>query len=159
LEQHFLVNPDRIEQILSHAAPTSGDHFIELGAGEGTIARHLPPIARLTLVERDSALAADLAARFPDSEVRAIDAIPTLADLSGDVLLVSLPHTLVGSVLDLIRPGNFRCALVAIREGQDLTAWQDRLAFTSVVSLSGRDFRPTQPFASEVVEVRDLASF
>ncbi len=153
MEQHFLVNPEKIGRILSHATPISRDHVIELGAGAGTIARHLPPVGRLTLVEMDPVLAAELAARFPDSEVLAIDAIDAIEALAGDVLLVSLPHELVGAVLDRLRPESFRCVLLAIREGQDLTPWRDRFVFTEVVSLAGTDFRPVQPFASVVLEV------
>lgn len=154
MEQHFLVNPERIRRVLSRAAPTRADHVIELGAGAGTVARHLPPVRRLTLVERDPALAAKLSVRFPFAEVLEGDAIPGIPELSGDVLLVNLPHTLVGDVLDRLRPGTFRRVLLAVREGQDLGPWRDRFEFVPVASLAPEDFRPPQPFPSAVFEVR-----
>ena len=155
MEQHFLVNPERIRRILSHAAPTLRDHVVELGAGAGTVVRHLPPVGRLTLVERDPVLAAELSVRFPFAEVLEADAVPGIPELSGDVLLVNLPHGLVGDVLDRLSPGTFRSVLLAVREGQDLRRWQDRFEFVPVASLSPGDFRPPQPFPSTVLEVRD----
>lgn len=155
MEQHFLINPERIRRVLSRAAPTLRDHVIELGAGAGTVARHLPPVRRLTLVERDPVLAAELSARFPDAEVLEVDAVPRIPELSGDVLLVNLPHALVGDVLDRLSPGKFRSVLISVREGQDLDPWRDRFEFLPVASLSPLDFRPRQPFPSVVVEVVD----
>lgn len=155
LEQHFLIADDGIRRILSYASVVAGDHVIELGAGAGTIVRQLPPVRHLTLVERDRSLAAALTADFPTARVLAMDALHALEDLRGDVLLVNLPHTLVGPVLDRLRPARFRTVLLTIRAGQDLNPWRDRFDFISVASLASEDFRPPQPFPSAVVEVRD----
>jgi hypothetical protein len=155
LEQHFLIAADGIHRILSHASILAEDRVVELGAGAGTIARRLPPVRSLTLVERDRALAADLIANYPTARVLAMDALRVLEDVRGEVLLVNLPHALVGPVLDRLRPARFRTVLLTIREGQDLSRWRTRFVFIPVASLAPEDFLPVQPFASAVVEVVD----
>jgi 16S rRNA (adenine1518-N6/adenine1519-N6)-dimethyltransferase len=74
--QNFLVQERLAERIVRAAGLASGDAVVEIGPGlgilSGVIVRH--PIARLTLIEIDSRLAAGLASRFAaDARVNVID--------------------------------------------------------------------------------------
>jgi 16S rRNA (adenine1518-N6/adenine1519-N6)-dimethyltransferase len=74
--QNFLVQEQLAERIVSAADLASGDGVVEVGPGLGILSRVIvrQQIARLTLIEIDSRLAAPLAARFAaDSRVSVIN--------------------------------------------------------------------------------------
>jgi hypothetical protein len=64
-DQHFLVDSDKLNRIVAAAEITPTDRVLEIGAGLGTVARELPPCARLTLIELDSRLIEPLRAAVP----------------------------------------------------------------------------------------------
>lgn len=62
--QHFLTDGNIIRKIIAHVAPAAGEHFIEIGPGQGAITRPLLASgARLDVVEIDRDLARDLPGR------------------------------------------------------------------------------------------------
>jgi len=61
--QNFLHDGNIIERILTSLAPAPGDHFVEIGPGQGAITRPLSErVQRLEVIEIDRDLAAALAA-------------------------------------------------------------------------------------------------
>lgn len=66
LGQHFLVDASVIQQIISTAAPATGEHFVEIGPGRGALTGPLLSAGAIVhAVEIDSALAKELRERFP----------------------------------------------------------------------------------------------
>ncbi|MXZ28204.1 MAG: 16S rRNA (adenine(1518)-N(6)/adenine(1519)-N(6))-dimethyltransferase RsmA [Gammaproteobacteria bacterium] len=66
LGQHFLTDPSVIQQIVSTAAPTAGEHFVEIGPGRGALTGPLLSKGAIVhAVEIDPALAQELRERFP----------------------------------------------------------------------------------------------
>jgi 16S rRNA (adenine1518-N6/adenine1519-N6)-dimethyltransferase len=62
--QHFLNDGNIIRKIIAHVAPAAGDHFVEIGPGQGAITRPLLASgARLDAIEIDRDLARDLPGR------------------------------------------------------------------------------------------------
>ena len=45
MEQHFLVNEEKIQRVLSHAAIAPHEHVVELGSWEGSM--EFTPVASL----------------------------------------------------------------------------------------------------------------
>ena len=78
---------------------------------------------------------------------------PTPGEPTPDVIISNLPAGLTPRVLDALAALDFRVAIVAARQGEDLTNWEDRLRFEAVETLEPDDFSPRQPFASEVVRI------
>ena len=152
MEQHFLRNRTKIKALLGAAAVRPDERVVELGAGIGSVARHIPPCRSLTLVELDPALARDLAAAFPYGQVIQADAVVTLPALTFDVLLTNLPHYLTPAALEILAAMPFRVAVLAVRADVEL-AVPPVLRATEVVPLHATDFTPTQPFASRVIRV------
>jgi 16S rRNA (adenine1518-N6/adenine1519-N6)-dimethyltransferase len=64
--QHFLHDPAVLRRIVEAIAPAPGDEVVEIGPGEGALTRPLlERLKRLTVVEIDRDLAAQLSREFP----------------------------------------------------------------------------------------------
>lgn len=66
LGQNFLLDPNLAKAIVAGLEPEPGDHLVEVGPGMGALTVHLleSPAARITLIERDHRLAAELRERY-----------------------------------------------------------------------------------------------
>lgn len=107
IDQHFLVNRAVIAALLGAADLRAEFVVAELGAGRGTVAAWMPPVAHLDLIELDPALCRVLRERFAtraDVRVRCDDAIGVLARecASYDVIFSNLPASLTPQMLDLL---------------------------------------------------------
>jgi 16S rRNA A1518/A1519 N6-dimethyltransferase RsmA/KsgA/DIM1 with predicted DNA glycosylase/AP lyase activity len=51
LDQHFLSNPVKLALLVETAGIQPTDHVVEVGAGIGTVAEHIPVRERLTTIE------------------------------------------------------------------------------------------------------------
>ncbi|HWO89705.1 MAG TPA: 16S rRNA (adenine(1518)-N(6)/adenine(1519)-N(6))-dimethyltransferase RsmA [Gemmatimonadales bacterium] len=84
LGQHFLYDPVILGRIADAAALSPSDHVLEIGPGRGTLTAALAGRAgRVTCIEADRELAADLVASPP---------APNVTVVSGDALQVSWPR-------------------------------------------------------------------
>lgn len=106
LGQHFLHDPTVIGRILDAIDPRPGEHIVEIGPGRGALTAGLAASgARLTVIELDRRLAAELAARagLAAADVRREDALKTdLAALAGDGsirLVGNLPYNISSPLL------------------------------------------------------------
>ena len=72
LGQNFLLDTNLARAIVAGLDPRPGDHLVEVGPGMGALTGHLleSPAGRITLIERDHRLAAELGERHA-SEIRA----------------------------------------------------------------------------------------
>jgi 16S rRNA (adenine1518-N6/adenine1519-N6)-dimethyltransferase len=107
--QNFLTQPAIADRIVTAADLTSGDLAIEIGPGLGIISERLAatPIAGLTLIEIDGALAGALERRFAeDQRVQVIKA---------DVLSIDLPALTKGRSVKIIGNLPFNSASAILR--------------------------------------------
>ena len=156
-DQYFLCNPALIGSLVRAAAARPHERVCELGAGAGTVAAALPPVAALDLVELDAQLCARLSQRFagkPTVRVRCADALEVLARDRYDVVLSNLPRSLTGEVLDRLPLTTFRIAIVAVPTGFELDRWGDRLRIMPLATAYGDDFIPPQPYETTYCAVR-----
>lgn len=65
LGQNFLLDPNLAKAIVAGLDPQPGDHLVEVGPGMGALTVHIleSPARRITLIERDHRLAAELRER------------------------------------------------------------------------------------------------
>lgn len=65
LGQNFLLDPNLAKAIVAGLEPEEGDHLVEVGPGMGALTVHIlgSPARRITLIERDHRLAAELRER------------------------------------------------------------------------------------------------
>lgn len=77
LGQNFLQDKNVARRIVEALDAEPGDAVLEIGPGRGALTEHLAakPLDRLTLVEKDAALAEALAQRWPQAEVLLTDAL------------------------------------------------------------------------------------
>jgi 16S rRNA (adenine1518-N6/adenine1519-N6)-dimethyltransferase len=68
LGQNFLLDPNLAKAIVAGLDPQPGDHLVEVGPGMGALTTHIldSPARRITLIERDHRLAAELRERHAD---------------------------------------------------------------------------------------------
>ncbi|MBM4221191.1 MAG: 16S rRNA (adenine(1518)-N(6)/adenine(1519)-N(6))-dimethyltransferase RsmA [Gammaproteobacteria bacterium] len=100
--QHFLSDGNIIRKIVAHVAPAAGDHFVEIGPGQGAITRPLLASgARLDAIEIDRDLARELPGRVGTERctVHCADALAfdfsSLAAPGGKLRLVgNLPYNI-----------------------------------------------------------------
>lgn len=72
LSQNFLVDPNLQRKIVGELDAGPGDAVLEIGPGHGELTRHLVGhVGKLTVVEKDERLAAELAARW-GREIRVV---------------------------------------------------------------------------------------
>ena len=66
LGQNFLLDPNLARAIVAGLEPHSDDHLVEVGPGMGALTTHIleSPARRITLIERDHRLAAELRGRY-----------------------------------------------------------------------------------------------
>jgi 16S rRNA (adenine1518-N6/adenine1519-N6)-dimethyltransferase len=66
LGQNFLLDPNLARAIVAGLDPQPGDHLVEVGPGMGALTVHIleSPVRRITLIERDHRLAAELRERY-----------------------------------------------------------------------------------------------
>lgn len=157
-DQYFLVNEAKIRIILDAADVRSGDHVVEVGAGVGTIARHLPPSASLTLIELDGRLVPHLRDNAPPwATVIEGDALTIVAELDRvDVLLANLPTSVTEQLLPQLADRGLRVVVAAVGGSSDLSGLADRWDLHELTTISGDDFRPAQPAVSRLVRLSPL---
>ncbi len=68
LGQNFLLDPNLARAIVAGLDPQESDHLVEVGPGMGALTVHIleSPVRRITLIERDHRLAAELRERYSD---------------------------------------------------------------------------------------------
>lgn len=74
LGQNFLLDANLARAIVATIEPQPGDHLVEVGPGMGALTRPIidSPAAKITLIERDHRLAAELKSRYEGERVRVI---------------------------------------------------------------------------------------
>jgi methylase of polypeptide subunit release factors len=154
-DQHFLVSPEKISQFLAAADIRPTDHVIEIGAGVGTIARHVPPCASLTVIELDGRLIDLLRANTAD-DVAVIhgDGIALLHQLCFDVLLSNLPWNVTTTQLfDELPNLSFRTAVIAVGANTPTDHLACCYDLTEITTITGTDFRPPQHGISRLIKL------
>ena len=153
-DQHFLVNREKLSRIVAAAEIMPEDRVLEIGAGMGTVARELPPCAKLTLVEFDSRLIEPLRAAVPGAEVKHGDALKLLGAIPFDVLISNLPHRVTVDVLTLLPTLKFRAALITMAELTELSPLMNvGFEYEIVTRIGGADFSPPQDSLAQVVKL------
>ncbi|MDP2704597.1 MAG: 16S rRNA (adenine(1518)-N(6)/adenine(1519)-N(6))-dimethyltransferase RsmA [bacterium] len=116
LGQHFLRNPEISRRIVEALDLRSGDTVVEVGAGRGALTRTLIESCklkvdklRITAIERDEKLAADLGLRIKDQgfEIITGDALKILPEVTqkfngGYKLVGNIPYYITGKLLRVI---------------------------------------------------------
>lgn len=153
LDQHFLSNPVKLALVVEAAEIQLNDHVVEVGAGIGTVAEHIPVCERLTVIEYDVNLIPHLRKRVPHAQVIQGDALRILPTVRCDVLLSNLPWRLTPALVGLLPSLNFRVALVTVSSIDELTPLKGVFALDAVTILESNDFRPPQSARAEVVRV------
>src|SRR5687767_9237511 len=67
--QNFLIRPEIIGSIIEFGRPGSGEHLVEIGPGLGALTRELVKFGKVTAVEIEGGLCAELCRQFPEVEV------------------------------------------------------------------------------------------
>ncbi len=153
LDQNFLSSPAKLRLFIEAAAIRPTDDVVEVGAGIGTVAEHIPTCRSLTTIEYDGKLTPYLRQRVPHAKVLQGDALALLPGLRCDVLLSNLPSSLTAALVELLPTLGFRTALVTVPTMKHIE--QLRAAFTLelVTVLDEGDFQPRQAARAEVAKV------
>jgi 16S rRNA A1518/A1519 N6-dimethyltransferase RsmA/KsgA/DIM1 with predicted DNA glycosylase/AP lyase activity len=152
-EQYFLVNPEKIALIVEAAGIQPTDRVIEIGAGAGTVARHLPPTADLTVVELDDRLIPHLRRNVPSAVVVNDNALAVVRRQPADVLICNLPTTVTRKLLADLDQLSFRTAVISVGSLDHVEDLTSRYRVTELAPITGTDFRPPQPVISYLVRI------
>jgi 16S rRNA A1518/A1519 N6-dimethyltransferase RsmA/KsgA/DIM1 with predicted DNA glycosylase/AP lyase activity len=152
-EQHFLVSPGKLSQLVAAAGIRPTDDVLEAGAGIGTVARVLPRCRSLTVVELDERLIGFLRENVPHANVRQGDALEIIQNASFDVLIGNLPHAVTDSLLKFLPRLSFRTAVMAVSASADLDQLGPAFSWSEVTRSTGDDFVPPQASVSRIVRV------
>lgn len=96
LGQHFLTDPSILGRIVDALEPRAGETVVEIGPGRGGLTDILHDRgARVIAIEFDRALAARLAQRYPDENVRVVQADVLDTDLGA---VAGGAYKLIGNV-------------------------------------------------------------
>jgi 16S rRNA (adenine1518-N6/adenine1519-N6)-dimethyltransferase len=153
LDQHFLSNPVKLALVVESAGIQPTDHVVEVGAGIGTVAEHIPVCERLTVIEYDGNLIPHLRKRVPRAHVIQGDAVRILPTVRCDVLLSNLPSRLTPTLVGLLPSLDFRVAIVTVSSMNKLVPLEDSLMLEAVTVLKPDDFWPQQAGKAAVVRI------
>ncbi len=153
MDQFFLSNPKKIRRLLDAADIQPHESLLELGAGQGSVAKYFPECKLISLLELDECLAKKLRKAFPQDNVINADAIKCLPKLPFDVLLSNLPHNLTDQVIEILMRKEFRCAVMAIKVDQNIDKYKKFFAIDEVVVLNAQDFTPAQNYKSRLIRL------
>ena len=96
LGQHFLTDPGILGRIVDALRPVAGETVVEIGPGRGALTDILRDRgARIIAIEYDRALAARLAERYRDTDVRVVQADVLDTDLGA---VAGGPYAVIGNV-------------------------------------------------------------
>ncbi|NKQ54421.1 hypothetical protein HFP15_16190 [Amycolatopsis sp. K13G38] len=152
-EQYFLVSPEKLQMLFDAAGIRPDDSVLEVGAGAGTVARHMPPCRTLTVVELDSRLIDTLRHEVPQATVVQGNALQIVPLIPHDVLIGNLPNVVTEALIDILPELPFRTAVLAAGRHTDFSRLQSTFDVSEVTTISGEDFRPPQPSVSRIVRV------
>jgi len=153
LDQHFLSNPAKLALLIEAAGIQPTDHVVEVGAGIGTVAEHVPACHSLTVIEYDAGLTPHLRKRLPHAQIIQGDALAALPTVRLDVLVSNLPSTLTPTLVELLPSLDFRVALVTVPSIDSLAPLEGSFMLEAIVILEPDDFRPRQAVRAEIVRV------
>jgi 16S rRNA (adenine1518-N6/adenine1519-N6)-dimethyltransferase len=153
LDQHFLSNPIKLALFIKAADIQPTDHVVEVGAGIGTVAEHIPACEYLTVIEYDGNLISHLRKKVPHARVIQGDAFRILPTVRCDVLLSNLPSRLTSTLVELLPSLKFRVALVTVPSIDKLVSLKASFMLESVTVLEPDDFWPQQAAKAAVVRI------
>lgn len=153
LDQHFLSNPVKLALLIEAAEIQPTDFVVEVGAGIGTVAEHIPACERLTVIEYDGNLIPHLQQRVPRAHVIQGDALCILPTVQSDVLLSNLPSRLTPTLVGLLPSLNFRVAIVTVPSIDKLASLEGSFMLEAVTVLEPHDFWPQQTGRVTVVRI------
>ncbi len=153
LDQHFLSNPVKLTLLIEAAGIQPTDHVVEVGAGIGTVAEHVPACQSLTVIEYDINLIPHLRKRVPRADVIQGDALSILPAVRCDILVSNLPSKLTAALVDLLRRLSFRMAVMTVSSIDELAALEGAFMCERVAVLEPDDFRPRQSARAEIVRI------
>lgn len=152
-EQYFLVSSEKLDLIFQAAGIRPDDTVLEVGAGAGTVARHVPPCKSLTVVELDTRLIATLRREVPRAKVVQGDALRLVRELPHDVLIGNLPNVVTESLINVLPELSFRTAVLAAGQHTDFSSIRGAFEISEVTTITGDDFIPPQPSVSRIVRL------
>lgn len=156
LEQHFLISPEKLDQVVAAAGIRESDDVVEVGAGAGTVAVALPRGRSLTLIELDTRLTELLREHVPHARVLQGDALELLRTVPCDVLISNLPHDVTEELLPSLEAVPFRVALVTVDESTDLSQLGQHFVWCEVAQITGDDFVPPQVGVSRIIRLTHM---
>ena len=156
MDQFFLSNPQKIRCLLDAAGIQPHESLLELGAGQGSVAKYFPECRLISLLELDGHLVKNLRKTFPQAKVINVDVIERLPSLSFDVLLSNLPYNLTDKIIEILKKKKFRCAVMAIKLDHNIDVYSDVFEIDELVILDEHDFIPKQNYRSRLVRLVPL---
>jgi len=153
LDQHFLSNPTKLALLIEAAGIQPSDHVVEVGAGVGTVAEHVPVCRSLTVIEYDVNLIPHLRKRVAYARIIQGDALIILPTVRCDVLVSNLPSKLTPDLVELLLRVDFRVALVTVSSIDKLAPLVDSFTLETIAILEPDDFRPPQTTKAKVVKI------
>ena len=160
MDQYFLRNMAKIRVLLGAAAIAPGDAVVEVGAGIGSVARHFPACASLTLVDLDPDLVRILRFQLRSARVLEADALAVLRDGTFDVVISNLPFFLTEGILEILgdkaRNHSFKRAVMSVHNDDVFgpeRPYYAALHIRELCVLQEDDFFPRQPFLSKLILV------
>jgi 16S rRNA (adenine1518-N6/adenine1519-N6)-dimethyltransferase len=116
LDQHFLVDMDVISAMISAAEISKEDTVVDVGAGIGTITRHIPKCRRIIAIEIDRELVAELNALSRKYGFKAIEgnALKELHNIEFTKLISNLPYMISEPLLRLLFSKDFKIAVLLL---------------------------------------------
>lgn len=153
LDQYFLCDPQKIDLLVQAAGIVNTDDVIEIGAGIGTVARHLPPSRSLTLVELDARFTKILKKNVPQAKIIQGDALTVITRLQCDVLISNLPSSITQKVIEKLPELSIRTVVMATGDNNSFEKVRNYYSRELVVSVGGDDFQPPQPVQSHIIKL------
>lgn len=152
-DQYFLYDPQKIGLLVQAAGIVITDDVIEIGAGIGTVARHLPPSRSLTVVEIDARFAEILKKNVPQARVIQGDALTVITRLQCDVLISNLPSSITQKIIEKLPELPARTVVMATGDNNSFENVHKYYSREFVVSVGGDDFQPPQSVQSHIIKL------
>ncbi|MBS3143704.1 hypothetical protein J4446_02415 [Candidatus Woesearchaeota archaeon] len=153
-DQHFLINEELAEEIVSYLKIKPNESVLEIGPGKGILTKFLQ---KATLVELDNNLCEELKKKFPKHKI--INKNILKIKLNYDKIIGNIPYSISEPLINKLLKSDFKLVVLTVPEkfltkGLLSLIIPDLLEIKTLKVIDKKEFSPKPKVNSKVISIK-----